>query len=289
MSTKSIYRTVLGERAVMAFYDAALQHWPAPYETLNVATCNGNTFVIANGRQASPPLVLLHGAGGNSAMWAREVTSYSRFYRTYAVDLLGEAGHSAANRPAWNSPAYAEWLDDVLNALKVERAVLVGISQGGWVALKYTIAKPERVEKLVLISPGGVIPDRVSFVLRALCYSLLGRWGIRMMVQMLYADQRVSKGVEEMTTLLLRNFRTRMGILPIFTDMELQCLTMPTLLLGGTKDALRDIEKIAARLRRFVPQLEVILLPGVGHAVVSTTEHILPFLFPNEAGVDVKN
>ena len=62
-----------------------------------------------------------------------------------------------------DSPAYAEWLDDVLNALKVERTVLVGMSQGAWVALKYTTEKPDKVEKLVLICPGGVIPIGCRF------------------------------------------------------------------------------------------------------------------------------
>ncbi|HLZ60903.1 MAG TPA: alpha/beta hydrolase [Ktedonosporobacter sp.] len=287
MSTTSVYKTSEGERAVMAFYDSVLKRWPVPYETLNIATRHGDTFVIASGQPSAPPLVLLHGAGSNSAVWARDIVAYSHSYRTYAIDLLGEAGHSAENRPDWTSPAYAEWLDDVLNALKVEKAVLIGMSQGAWVALKYTTAKPERIEKLALISPGGVIPDRASFVFRALYYSLSGRWGAKRMVRMLYADQPISEGVGEMTTVLIRNFRARMGILPIFSDEQLQRLTMPTLLLGGTKDALRDIDKIAARLRMFVPQLDVVILPGAGHAVVNTAEHILPFLSPEEAIADL--
>src|SRR5579859_90069 len=139
MNPKSIYRTPTGEKAVMALYDSILSRWPIPHETLNIATRHGNTFVIVNGRPSSPPLVLLHGAGTNSSVWVRDMAAYSRSYRTYAVDLLGEAGRSASNRPSWNSPAYAEWLDDVLSALQVERAVLIGLSQGAWVALKYTI------------------------------------------------------------------------------------------------------------------------------------------------------
>lgn len=119
------------------------------------------------------------------------------------------------------------------------------MSQGAWVALKYTIANPDNVEKLVLISPGGVIPDKISFVFRAVFYSLLGRWGVKRMARMLYADQRVPASAEEMIAIMIHNFRTRMGILPLFSDEELQRLTMPTLLLGGIKDALRDIEQIA--------------------------------------------
>ncbi|MDQ2905335.1 MAG: alpha/beta hydrolase [Chloroflexota bacterium] len=286
MSTTSVYKTPAGEREVMAFYDAILERWPVPSETMNIVTRHGNTFIIASGQPSSPPLVLLHGAGSNSAMWVRDIVVYSRSYRSYAVDLLGEAGHSAPNRPEWNSPAYAEWLVDVLNALQIERTILIGMSQGAWVALKYTLAQPARVEKLVLICPGGIIPDRMSFVFRAVLYSLLGRRGIKRIVRMLYADQRMAEGVEARTAIILHNFRARRGILPVFSDEELQRLTMPTLLLGGTKDALRAMEKIAVRLRKFVPQLDVVILPGAGHAMVNTQEHILSFLSPEEIVAD---
>ncbi len=278
MSTSSIYKTPAGETAVMDFYDAALRRWPISHETRNIATHYGNTFIIASGSTSLPPLVLLHGAGTNSAMWIRDIAQYSRCYRTYAVDLIGEAGHSAANRPSWNSAAYAHWLNNVLNALSIERTVLLGISQGGWVALKYAIANPERVEKLALICPGGIVPDKISFVFRALLYSSSGKSGLKRMVRMLYAEQQVPDSVEEMTALLLHNFRPRMGALPIFSDAELQRLSMPTILLGGTKDALRDMEKITARLRTYLPQLTVTILPGAGHAVIDTAAHILPYL-----------
>jgi len=153
MTAHSIYKSPAGERAVMAWYDAALASWPVPYEALNVPTRHGNAFVLASGasgKESGTPLILLHGAGTNSAMWAGDVAAYSPQYRVYAVDLLGEPGKSAPNRPAWDSPAYAEWLGDVLDALKIERASLLGLSQGGWTALKFAVYQPRRVESLVV-------------------------------------------------------------------------------------------------------------------------------------------
>jgi pimeloyl-ACP methyl ester carboxylesterase len=112
-----IYKTPEGERTVMALYDNALKNWSAPYETRQIPTRHGDTFVIASGNPASPVLILLHGAGGNSTMWAGDVGDYSRHFRVYAVDLPGEAGKSAPNRPAWDRPAFAEWLEDVFDGL----------------------------------------------------------------------------------------------------------------------------------------------------------------------------
>jgi pimeloyl-ACP methyl ester carboxylesterase len=278
MSSESIYKSSAGESAVMAMTEAMMARWPLPYKSLNVPTHHGNTIVIVCGKEAGPALLLLHGAGTNSVMWAGDVAEYGRQYHVYAVDLLGEPGKSAPNRPPWDGPAYAEWLEDVLDSLKIERATLIGLSQGGWTALKFAVYKPERVEKLVLLSPGGIVPDRLSFILRAVLLSLLGRWGIKRIHRMVLGGQTVSEEVEEAMTLIMTHFKPRLGVLPIFPDRELQRLTMPIMLLIGAQDALRDAEKISTRLRKLVPHLAAEIIPGGGHALLNTTVQILPFL-----------
>lgn len=273
-----IYKSPAGEKIVMALYNTALEHWAVPFETLTIPTRHGSTFVIISGETASPALILLHGAGTNSAIWAGDVAEYVRRYRVYAIDLLGEAGKSAANRPAWDGPAYAEWLDDVLQALVLSKVTIIGISQGAWTALKFAIYKPECVDKLVLLCPGGIVPDRLSFIFRTILLSLLGQWGTRQIVRMIFARQPIPEGVEEITTLVTRNFKPRLGVLPIFSDDELCRLSMPVLVLGGDEDVLRNNEKIAARLRILLPDLSVTIIPGAGHALLNTLPHILPFL-----------
>ena len=284
MSAPSIYKSPAGERAVMAWYEALLARWPVPYEARHIPTRYGHTFVVASGDPSAPPLVLLHGAGSNSAAWAGDVAEYGRGHQVYAVDLLGEPGKSAPHRPAWDGPAYAEWLEDVLNALNVERATLIGLSQGGWAALKFAVYRPEQVESLVLLTPGGITPDRWSFVLRAIPLSLLGQWGIERLNRMIWAGQPVAKEVSEATALIMAHFRTRLGVLSIFADAELQRLTMPVLLLIGARDALRDGERIAARVHKFVPHLTAIIIPEAGHALVHTAMRVGPFLATRSQG-----
>lgn len=283
MTAQSIYKSSAGEQAVMALYESLLTRWPVPHTTLNLPTRHGSTFAIASGRESSPPLVLLHGAGSNSAAWAGDVAEYSRQYRVFALDLLGEPGKSAPNRPAWDSPAYAEWLEDVLDMLKIETVSLIGLSQGGWTALKFAVCRPERVKSLMLLSPGGIIPDKLSFVARAIPLSLLGAWGIRRINRLVLGDQPLSEEVEEATTLIMTHFKARVGALPIFSDTELQRLSMPVLLLMGAQDALRDAERISGRMRRLIPRLTVTIIPKAGHALLNTTTYVLPFLATAES------
>ena len=262
----------------MAIYAAALENWRAPYETRTLSTRHGDTFVIASGAVAAPALILLHGAGSNSSIWAGDVADYCQRYRVYAVDLIGEAGRSAPNRPAWEGAAFAEWIEDVLDGLDVERAAFVGISQGAWAALKFATTHPERVTKLALLTPGGIVPDKGSFLIKAIIYMLLGEWGIRRMTRALFGNQSVPEGVEDITVQVTKAFKPRMGTLPIFSDAELRRLTMPVYLTGGTKDTLRDLPKIAARLRDLVPDLTVEIVSGAGHALINTSPCVLEFL-----------
>ncbi len=278
MTNAVLYKSAAAEQAVMTTYDAALQNWSAPFTTQIIPTRYGSTFVIASGDEAAPPLILLHGAGGNSTIWAGDIGQFCHRFRVYAVDLVGEAGKSAPTRPEWDSPAFAEWLDDVLTGLQLQQAVLAGVSQGAWTALKFAVTFPQRVNKLVLIAPGGIVPDRLSFAVKAILLMMFGQKGIRRLVQELFGEVRVPEDVAAIVVKITNAFKPRMGVLPLFSDAELQALTMPILLVGGTKDIMRDIDKIAARLNRLVPDLTVKQIPGAGHAMLETAPHIADFL-----------
>jgi pimeloyl-ACP methyl ester carboxylesterase len=274
----SLYNSVAGQQAVMALYDRALAEWPIPFDGRYLETRHGRTFVLDCGPAGAPPLVLLHGAGTNSAIWIGDAPKYTQAYHVYAVDLIGEAGRSAPSRPSWDGLAYSEWLADVLEGLELARVRLAGISQGGWVGLKFGVAFPERIEQLALICPGGVVPDRLSFALKALPLSMAGDRGLRRLVSLMYGDVPVPEEAATVTAVVSRNFKSRVGRLPIFSDEELARLAMPVLLLGGSKDALRDMCRIADRLRGLLPELTVRIRPGAGHAILDTAGEVMGFL-----------
>lgn len=278
MVTQSIYKSPAGERVVMDLYDQALARWPVPYEEHTIPTRHGDTYVISSGEPDAPAMVLLHGAGTNSAIWSGDVAVYSQHFHVYAIDLLGEAGRSAQNRPDWHSPAYAEWLADVFDTLQIDQAVLLGISQGGWTALKFATYQPERVSQLVLLCPGGVMTTRSSFLFKAIPLSFMGKWGAIRMTRMMYGDQPFDPEVEDIVVQVTENFKPRIGPPYIFSDKELASLTMPVLLLGGTKDVIYNINQIASRLSDLLPKLTVQILPGAGHALIDTVNQVTAFL-----------
>ncbi len=261
MATKSFFKSIAGEQTALAYYNATLARWPAPYEELTIDTRHGKTYIIASGDKQASPMILLHGSTGNSSMWELDAAIYSQHYRTYAVDILGEPGKSDSNRLKWNSPAYAEWLSDVFDGLNLEQAKILGISLGGWMALRFATYAPERVSHLLLLCPGGITYVRPSLLVRALPLLMLGKKGSLPMIRLLFGNQAVPKEMKDYFSLILSQYRARAGLLPVFSRADLQQLTMPTLLLVGAEDSLFSAPKTVKRTDEILPNLTAEIIP----------------------------
>ena len=114
---------------------------------------------------SGPVLLLLHGITNSSETWEPAVDALADRFRIIAPDLLGH-GHSATPRGDYSLGAHASGVRDVLSALDVPRATVVGHSLGGGVAMQFAYQFPERCERLVLVSSGG-LGREVHLLLRA--------------------------------------------------------------------------------------------------------------------------
>ncbi len=278
MSDCSVYKTAAGERAVKGHYNSILARWPVPFCLVKIGTRYGHTSVLSCGAPDGAPLVLLHGAASNSLTWIADVEQLGRRHKLFGVDVIGEPGLSAGARPPWKGPAYSEWLANVLDGLGLQGVRLLGLSQGGWIALKFATCWPGRVEKLVLLSPGGVVRTRPMFLLRALPLLVMGRPGVRRLNRIVASPQKLHPEALVFMNLMLAHLRPRTEPAPLFTDEELQRLTMPVLLVGGDRDAIHDCRAMAARLRKLLPCAQTRLLTNTGHALVNTSSLVAPFL-----------
>ena len=279
----SIYKSDEGARAVQARYLAFLKHWPVASQHLRMPTREGETFIVSCGPEGAPPLLLFQGSGGNAAMWMGDVAAWAAHFRVYAVDMIGEPGLSAPSRPPLASEAYALWLDDVMRALSLTRASIVGVSLGGWLALDYATRRPERVEQAALLCPSGVGRQKMGIVFRLIVLRMLGAWGRRKAREMVLgrAAADVPRGNQhfaDFVSLIFAHFRPRMGKVPIVSDEALKRLTMPVMLIVGGRDALLDSDESKRRLERSLPCLTVRFLPEAGHLLRDQTTPILEFL-----------
>jgi pimeloyl-ACP methyl ester carboxylesterase len=110
-----------------------------------------NTIDLGQG----PAMLFVHGLSGCWPNWLEQLSPFSATNRVIAVDLPG-FGHSPGHAGEISMEGYAELLDRLLGELGVETATVLGNSMGGLIAAELAASHPERLERLVLVSPAGI-------------------------------------------------------------------------------------------------------------------------------------
>jgi pimeloyl-ACP methyl ester carboxylesterase len=135
---------------------------PAPPVGVNVTLHGLDLHYVDAG--AGPPVVFIHGLLGSHADWAHLLDDLSVHHRVLALDLFGH-GASAKPRGDYSLGAHAATVRDLLDHLAIETVTLVGHSLGGGIALQFAYLFPDRVQRLLLVSSGG-LGRELSLLLR---------------------------------------------------------------------------------------------------------------------------
>ena len=132
--------------------------------TENTVTLHGHSFSYGDSG-TGPALLFIHGILGSQRQWAHLVDRLDEDHRVIVPDLFGH-GDSAKPMGDYSLGAHAATLRDLLDRLGIDRVTLVGHSLGGGIAMVFSYLFPERVERLVLVSSGG-LGREVSPLLRS--------------------------------------------------------------------------------------------------------------------------
>ena len=126
-------------------------------ESVHIPQPEGDLHVVVHG-ESGPAVLLLSGAGNDNALlsWRHAIPALAAEHRVLALDWPKQGG-SKPWRGFAGHDRMLGCVTAVLDHFGLERAALVGLSQGGAIALAYAIEHPERVSKLVAIAPAGVI------------------------------------------------------------------------------------------------------------------------------------
>lgn len=280
----SPFKSAKGEAEYMAAYEASMRLWPVPYEHRDVSGRYGRTHLVVAGPEGAPSLVLLHMDYLSLTMWAANIADLSRNHRVYAVDIMGQPGMSIPDQPIRNRDDAVAWISEVLDDLGLRRVTLIGASYGGWYTLNYAIRAPERLEAIVLLSPGGsFLNERLTFYLYALPPMVLpflpqGLLLDRLMHAVTFKENlrdplvhAIDECLRHQMYLGFKHFRvwkylSSQTLKPhVFPDEELRGMHVPTLLLIGQQEALYDPVVALERARKLMPNLESELVPRASH------------------------
>lgn len=170
------------------------------------------------------PLILLHGNGEDNSYFEHQIDHFSKAYRVIAIDTRGHGKSPKGNKP-FTIKQFAEDLHDFMDKKGIDKAILLGFSDGGNIALTFALKYPERVEKLILnganLFPNGVKPRY--------------QWPIVIGYHIAKLFSKKSAEAKHNTELL--------GLMvnePNIEPSDLAKLTMPVLVIAGTKDMIKE-------------------------------------------------
>ena len=262
------WKTEVGRQKYLGAYHEALALWSAPYDACLIPTRFGPTRAIVSGPANSPVMLLLPAATGIGALqWYPNVAALAGDHRVVALDFVAAPGGGTQTKDMIDRHDYAAWLTDVLDDLGVERASLVGSSQGGWIALNLCVMNPERVMSVVLLAPAASLQPfswqtQVSLRLRPPAWTARGA-----LRAILGPDIEIDERIARVMAAGLKHFRYQQrAVFPdVFSDTALGKVDAPVLVLIGDREIIYDPRAALARADTSLPHAQTELVEGAGH------------------------
>lgn len=190
------------------------------------------------------PLILLHGNGEDGSYFKHQINCFSADYRVIVIDTRGH-GQSPRGEKPFTIVQFAEDLHDFMDEKGIAKAILLGFSDGGNIVLAFALKYPERVERMIVdganLFPRGVKP--------------LYQWPIEIgyRIAKLFAKKSdKAKQNAEMLGLMVNE--------PHIDPVELTRLTMPVLVVAGTKDMIK--ESHTRLIHKSLPNAQLAILEG---------------------------
>ncbi|MEZ5417074.1 MAG: alpha/beta fold hydrolase [Vicinamibacterales bacterium] len=268
----SVYRTPEVRARLLTLYDQQMTRWPLAFEDVFLSTPYGRVHVVASGPAGAPPLLLLHASGIASWSWRFNAEGLCRRFRCYAVDLIGDAGRSeydTQDHVLRSGQDEADLYASIADRLGLDRAYVVGASEGGFIATNLAMYHPRRVRKLALLGPMGYA-GATQAVLRIMLAQLFPVPAVqdRTFAWAFSDDATLQRAFGEWFRLVMTGLRpVKVPPWP-FSAAERRQLMVPVLFVFGRRDHLVGDPGRARALVEDVPEAEVRIVDA-GHLMAA--------------------
>lgn len=254
---------------VASWYESFRDGLRGDVESRQLDTPQGTTHVLSTGPKHAPPLVCLHGALASSAHVLPELGSLVERYRVHAVDVIGQSVMSADARLSLNDDSYGHWVAAVYRGLGLERAALLGVSWGGYAALRAAVVAPQLISSLILVVPAGIVSGPAWDGFAKLALPIL-------QYRLSPTEKRLSRVCDALFTSpderwqgyfadALKSYRMDARIPPLMRPEQLQGYRGKSLIFGAEHDISFPGRPLLERARVLLPRAELELLNDCKH------------------------
>ena len=272
------FRTIESQIEYFEAYESSLNLFSVPYIERYIPTSFGQSHVICSGDGGNPPLVLLHAASCGSPIWYKNIPFWSKYYRVYAIDLIGESSKSILRKKMKTTYDNAKWLDETLTGLGLDKVYLCGLSIGGWNVANYAGFYQENVLRLLLLSPVQTFAKMYnSFLIKII---KMGFSPTRKNVETYigWANEKekpLPDSLIKQFTISVMNMNSNASFPKWLKKEHLSNLKMPVLVMFGEKEFAFSIHKAAKRAKSIISNLDLQIVDGASHLLpVSKPDYI---------------
>lgn len=274
---KPVFKDEQAVARMQAWFSRFRANIGVPTESRTVATRFGDTHVLVGGPPGAPPLVAVHGAMATSAHMLRELAPLLSRYRIHAIDVIGQSVKTPHARPPVNNNDYGVWLGEVLDRLELPRVSLLAVSWGGFAAIRLAAQSPERIERLALLVPAGVVNGHAWQGIKKLALPM-------MMNRLFPSEKRFFAFAKHLLTTTddewlpylrdaFASYNMDMRVPKLATPDELAAFKAPVFVIAGDQDVSFPGDKLVGRAKQLFPSLlGAELIPDCKHCPPTTDE-----------------
>ncbi len=257
----------------------SLEEWSKQYAPGKFIVLDGHlTHYIEKGE--GEPVILLNGYFYDSYQWNKNIDTLARYFKVYTIDLWG-SGYSTREMLDFSYELYADQLLKFMDAFNIQKASLMGQSQGGGTIILFCTQHRERVNKVILVASGGM-PNPPTLLIRVAClpkigeflFSLKGSRKGMLGTNFIYDKRLLTDGYVENVTrfhkikgtteIMLKILRKRFWDKLLDKIQQLGTMNIPILIIWGRQDKSIPLDR-AEKMHTILKGSQFEILDPAGH------------------------
>jgi len=261
---ESLYKTEKNKAEIFKLYDEKLAELKLPVTSTVIDTRFGKTNILITGDLTKPPLIIIHGSNGCAPLALETYKDLKDVFCIYAVDVLAQPNKSAETRLSMTNNSYGEWMNEVIDNLKIKDVTLAGFSFGGLIILKTLMFNESKIKEVFLSAPAYIVngnPIKAIFKFFIPIKRFIKTKKIKYLKRFLAVTfTNKDEFALNYLSLVFLNFKMDFTPVPVIKKSDAVKITTPISLIAAENDIVFPGRKMINRAKKIFPSLKKTLL-----------------------------
>jgi len=276
---ESLFKSEKGKKEILSLYDQKLDELNIEFEYIKINTRFGETNIIATGTSSNPPILIIHGSNGCAPIAHETYPNLSKSFRVYAIDVLAQPNKSAETRLNMKDDSYGQWVNEIINSLKIKNVIMAGFSFGGLVILKTLEYDESKIKEVFLSAPAYIVNGnpinalfKIFIPMKRFIKTEKPKYVEKFLVEVF--TERDDFAVKYLSKVFL-HFKMDFTPVPVIDSKKAKSIKTPITIFAAKNDILFPGKKMIKRASQIFPSLKNYLLLENSKHVQSKSDNLI--------------